>query len=242
MGISRRTGAEDASELAKRLAEIRGEVEALSNEVGDRRETIKAELRFLATQKQELEMEREREEMRLKELQAAKAKRVAQVVDDTNRDELLEPVMMRSADMITASIAKGLPFKKEERIQEIENLKRKRREKLIHSADAVARLWDRVEDEFRLASENGIYRQVVVVNGEEMLVDVARVGMVMLYYKTKDGDVGRAEKQDEGWTFVAITDPEDKKRVLGLFDAFKKQIRTGFFVLPTQLPMQGVMQ
>lgn len=231
--------ADSLDELAKRLAEIRQEVEALSNDITAAREDAKAELRSLAAQKQELQMEREREEMRLKQLQAAKAKRVAEVVDDSNRDELLEPVVLRSADAVAAAISASLPFKKEERLLEIDKLKRKRTEGLIRSADAAARLWDRVEDELRLAGENGIYRQVVKVGSEEMLVDVARVGMVMLFYKTKDGDVGRAEKQGNAWRFVPLSDPEDKKRVLELFDSFKKQIRTGFFILPATLSEYG---
>jgi hypothetical protein len=233
---ARTAGAGDASDLARSLAKIRQEVESLSSDVEAKRDDLKNQLRSLAAQKQELELEREREEMRLRQLRAAKAKRIEQVVDDTHRDALLEPVVMRSADIVEGDIRAGIPFKTEERAEEIEKIRRKRSEGLLKSADAVARLWDRVEDELRLAGENGIYRQVVTVNGEEMLVDVARIGMVMIFYKTKDGQVGKAVNKGGRWTWTPLTAPDDRKRVLALFDSFKKQIRTGFFVLPEALP------
>ena len=235
----RAVSAGDASELAKALAEIRQEVESLSSEVESKRDDLRNQLRSLASQKQELELEREREEMRLRQLRATKAKRVEEMVDDSSRDELLEPVVMRSADIIERHIGAGLPFKTDERLEEIRKIKRKRKEGLLKSADAVARLWDRVEDELRLAQENGIYRQVITVGNEEMLVDVARVGMVMIFYRTKDGQVGKAEQTDGVWKWTPLYDPEDRKRVYVLFDSFKKQIRTGFFVLPRALPEKG---
>lgn len=231
--------AQDASDLARALAKIRQEVEVLSSDVEAKRDDLKNQLRSLASQKQELEIDREREEMRLRQLRAAKAKRIEEMVDDSSRDELLEPVVMRSADIIENHIESGLPFKTDERVEEIKKIKRKRKEGLLKSADSVARLWDRVEDELRLSGENGIYRQVITIGNEEMLVDVARIGMVMIFYKTKDGQVGKAEKKNEKWEWTPLYDPEDRKRVYVLFDSFKKQIRTGFFVLPRALPEKG---
>jgi hypothetical protein len=58
----------------------------------------------------------------------------------------------------------------------------------------------------------------------------------MIFNKTKDGQVGKAEKKNGRWFWTPLHDPEDRKRVFVLFDSFKKQIRTGFFVLPEALP------
>lgn len=232
-------GAEDAEALAAALSKIRIETEALSQDVDSRREEMKNRLRQVAAQKAELEMELAREEMRLKQLRVEKAERVSEAADDTNRNALLEPVVMRSIDILKSVVATALPFKREERLEELDKIRQQRMDGLLSSADATARLWDRVEDELRLAGENGIYRQTVTVDGKEMLVDVARIGMVMLFYKTKDGRVGKAVRQGDSWTYAAIKDLEDKKKVEFLFDAFKKQIRTGFFELPEALRAAG---
>jgi len=77
---------------------------------------------------------------------------------------------------------------------------------------------------------------VVRVAGEELLVDVARVGMTMLYFRTKDGRFGRAIKGAQGWSYRLFERPEQREQVALLFDALKKRIRVGFFELPNALP------
>jgi hypothetical protein len=60
--------------------------------------------------------------------------------------------------------------------------------------------------------------------------------MVMLFFKTGDGRVGHAVREGSTWTARTLQDAEDRKRVLHLFDSFKKQIRTGYFEIPNALP------
>jgi len=227
--------AADPTKLAEELARLRTEVEELASDVESKKDELRGQIRSYATQKADLEMELGREEMRLKQLREAKTKRIERMTDDSQRNELLKPVVERSAEAVKARILSGLPFQREERAQAVNKIKRQNQDGLLRSADAVARLWDRVEDEFRLARENGIYRQVVNIGDEEMLVDVARIGMVMLFYKTKDGRVGKAIRQGDKWRFAGLPQKEDRDQIFTLFDSFKKQIRTGFFLLPGSL-------
>ncbi len=227
---------DDGESLAAALSKIRIEVEALSHDVESKKDEVKNRLRAISAQKAELEMELVREEMRLKQLKLEKADRTARLADDKNRDGLLEPVVVRSVEVIKKVISKGLPFKKEERLEELDKILERRATGLISSADAAARLWDRVEDELRLSGEMGIYKQTVTVDGKEMLVDVARIGMIMLYYRTKDGSSGRAVYDSGEWKYESLTDPKNSKRIDMLFDSFRKQIRSGFFELPAALP------
>ncbi len=227
--------AADPSKLAAELARLRTEVEELASDVESRKDEMRGQLRSYAAQKADLEMELQREEMRLRQIREAKAKRIERMDDDSQRNELLKPVIERSAEVVATQILAGMPFQKEERQAAVNKIKRQNQDGLLRSADAVARLWDRVEDEFRMARENGLYRQVITLGDEEMLVDVARVGMVMLFFKTKDGQVGKAVKQGGKWAFVSLPAKEDKEQVLNLFDSFKKQIRSGFFLLPGSL-------
>jgi hypothetical protein len=239
-GIPTAIYAANPTEFAAELARLRTEVEELSSDVESRKDELRGRLRSYVSQKTDLEMELAREEMRLKQLREAKAKRVERVADDTQRGELLRPVIERSVDALERSVASSLPFQKEERLAAMRKIHKQNHEGLLRSVDAVARLWDRVEDELRLSRENGLYRQVVALDGEELLVDVARIGMVMLYFKTKDGRVGKAVRQGDEWAFVRLTAKEDRDQVLQLFDSFKKQIRSGFFLLPGSLSQGGV--
>ena len=70
-----------------------------------------------------------------------------------------------------------------------------------------------------------------------VLSDVMRVGMMMLFFHTPDGAVGRAIRTQEGWKMLEwdAADSREKleiDRVVALRDALLKKIQSGFFVLP----------
>jgi len=42
-------------------------------------------------------------------------------------------------------------------------------------------------------------------------------------------------KAGGNWHYIEVISKEDKTEIASLFDAFKKQIRTGYFTLPNAL-------
>jgi hypothetical protein len=100
------------------------------------------------------------------------------------------------------------------------------------------RLWSFIADEMRLAEETGLYRQSVTIDGSEKLVDVARLGMMHLYFRTDDGRAGYAVRQDGNWQY-RYADGGDKDRINNLLSSLRKQVRTGYFELPNPVrPME----
>ncbi len=231
--------ATDHESMAKRMAKMRGDVEDLTADVDAAKEELTARLRSYSAQKADLEMEIQRAQMVLRQLGEAKEKRALEVGKDAKRDDAIRPAVLSSMGLIRNTSLAGLPFKLEERKADFDRLIRQMDEGILRPTDAVGRLWDRVEDELRLSRENGLYRQVIDLDGEEMLVDIARIGMMMMFYKTRDGRVGRTAGKRGSWKFVQIRHKEEKERVWSLFDSFKKQIRVGFFILPGALPSGG---
>lgn len=232
--------ADEASDLASKLSELRGDVESLSGELDLKKEDHKARMRSLASQKAELQMEIQREELRLKQLKVTKNKQKARVSENEDRKVALRPAIEEAIGILREAVEQGLPFKREERLAEIDALAKHLEEGTLSVPVVLSRLWSKVEDELRLARENGLYKQVVQVGGEEMLTDVARVGMVMLFFRTRDGEFGRAVRTDGGWEYKVFTREEDHEMVAALFDAFKKHIRVGYFELPADLPPEVV--
>lgn len=226
--------------MAEQIAELRTDVEDLAAEIEAKKEDQRGRLRSYAAQKADLEMEIQRAEMNLKQLRDAKARRIEEVERDERRDELFEPVVLKMIARIKSTVLAGLPFQLEQRAEDLDELERRIDEGLIKSTEGVARLWDRVEDELRLSRENGIYKQVISVGENDLLAEVARVGMVMLYFKTRDGRFGHTVREDDGgWRYETISSEEGEKQISNLFDSFKKQIRAGFFLLPNALPRGG---
>jgi hypothetical protein len=234
---SSKGGRRSAKNLATELARLRAEVEELSDRVETKKSEVKAKLQSFARQKSELEMQVRREEVRVAQLKKRHAERKAKVAARKKEAKLFEPVVEQGAELLIEAIRRGLPFKTRDRIDEVERVVEQMKQDLLTPAVAVARLWERVEDELRLARENGIYSQVIPFAGSEQLVDVARLGMVLMYFRTRDGRYGMVERnrKKDGWRYRLLADREKWQPVAALFDALKKQIRAGFFVLPNAL-------
>ena len=73
------------------------------------------------------------------------------------------------------------------------------------------------------------------MDGEETLVDVARLGMIAMYYRTPEGTYGQAIPDGDSWSWSPVTGSEDAMQVADLFDALSQGIRVGAFTLPNPL-------
>jgi F0F1-type ATP synthase membrane subunit b/b' len=231
------TGAAGGSitNLATRVASLRGEVDSLAAELETRKEEQRAQLRSLAEQRADLELQLRREELRGEQLQAARERQREEIGDKLDLDEDLRPILARALDDLEQTIRVGLPFRTGDRLADLEKLRNQVQSGLVRPQDATYRLWQMFEDELRLRRESGLYRQTILLDGRESLVDVARIGMVALYFCTSDERFGRAVRAENGWTFELLTDSESRRQLRELFDAFKKQIRVGAFELPNGL-------
>lgn len=225
--------------LAAELARLRSEVETLSTDLETRKADHRARLRSLSTQKAELEVQAKREQVRLEQLRKRQRELQQAVARRSRTQEELKPLVTRAVERLEQAVRAGLPFKLRDRAKELNGIERQMLSGLLAPADAVARLWGRVEDELRLGGESGIYSQVIELDGREQLVEVARIGMVAMYFRTGDDRYGAARRLGGRWRYEVYADKRDRMRVAALFDAFKKQVRTGYFELPNALPQEA---
>ncbi len=237
-------GAQPTYRLAKDLVRLRSDVEQLSSKLELKKEDLRTRLRLLAQQKAELEMELQRETLKLKQLEQEKAKQQQRVAAVQKSGKEHKPAVIQGSELIKSTIQTNLPFRTEDRQADLERLVDQLNGGLLSAEAAVGRLWSFIEDELRMGRESGIYQQVVTLGGKRVYADVLRIGMVMLFFKTRDDVIGRAVRRKSGWAFVPYdgTDEHDRrsrKLVLELFDSFKKQIRSGFFELPNALAKGG---
>jgi hypothetical protein len=222
----------DVDAFAERLATLRAEVEELSSQVERKKETRRSRLRSLNNQKADLEFQLQREERRIAQLRARADRQREALADQNVSADELAPAVEDSMTMVRERIRRGLPFKRAERLQAVDDLERRLRQGTLSPQKASVRLWSLVEDELRLTRENGLYRQVIRLGGEEMLVEVARLGMVAMYFRADDGRVGHVRRTGDEWQWIELADQDQHRRVDTLFETMRKQIRTGFFELP----------
>lgn len=229
--------ADEIGTMAKRLAELRGQVESMSDELSARKNELQEQLRSYARQKAEIELEIQRDDTRLAKTRQAVAQKQAEVEALKSQNQALGPTFDKQVGAVRAYVAQSLPFRTKERLAELDKLSEQVKSGLLTPPRALNRLWGFMEDELRMTRESGLFSQPVIVEGKEQLADVVRLGMVMLYYRTPDEKFGSTVRDNNGaWQFRTIEGDAERKQVRTLFDTFKKQIRTGYFELPSALP------
>ncbi|MCB9727534.1 MAG: DUF3450 family protein [Deltaproteobacteria bacterium] len=235
-GLAPTSRAADATSLAAELARLRAEVETLSGSIQTELDERRMRLRGLQAQRTELDLELQRESMRLTQVkQRIEAQRVA-VAQAKAAREAVGPAIGRALTTVRQAVATGLPYRVAEREAELTTLQERLDEGLLTPGAVLARLWERVEDELRLARTSGLDRQVLAVDGTESLADVIHVGMVMLYFRLADGRFGRVVREGLGWRNEVLGGERERAELAVLFDAFDKRIRSGWFELPSALP------
>ena len=125
-----------------------------------------------------------------------------------------------------------MPFKVEERLAEVEEIRTQVETGALQANRAANRLWGFFEDEIRLTRENGIYSQTIELDGQRMLADVAKIGSMMMFFRTQDQRYGHVARNGGAWQYRVIDDADGIAATQVLFDSLQKQIRQGYFELP----------
>lgn len=222
--------------LAKSLAKIRGEVETLQTQLDVEKEKHTSRMSALNSQLADLSVEERRQKLSLEKLQNSIDKMTATAKKAEQSGETLKPVLLAILDDYKRYVQSGFPFKMQDRLKAIEDLENNVANQLIDPNKAINHAWSLIEDEIRLSKENGIYQQTILLDGENVLVDIAKLGTVFLFFQTRDNRSGMAKRSaDGGWKFEILENTTEIEHVRVLFDSLKKQIRQGYFEIPNPL-------
>lgn len=233
LAVPRADGATETTDTrAAELAHLRREVETRSTDLALRKEDLRTRLKANEAQRLEIDVQIRREELRLAQVENEAAARRAELLAHANVGSAVGVDLRAAIEKIRSEVQAGLPFHQQERLRELDAIDNQLDQGLITPEAGTARLWAFCEDELRLAKENGLDRQTVPLADGEVLADVARLGMVALYFRSDGGVVGQAVKKDNGWTWVVLQNRDDVLGVSRLFDKMQHGVRTGAFVLP----------
>ena len=221
--------------MAQSLMKLRSEVVNLDVQIEDEKDEYKSNMKSLVMQKNELETQVAREELSYKRLTSDLEKIKKQIEEQSKNSDGLKPIVFEALSQIEAQITKAIPFKVKDRLVDINRIKDQLQNALITPQKALVQVWNSYSDMLRMSKENALFKQTIVLDGKERLVQVARVGSVMMFFKTPDERVGYVKKESNTYVYKESDNKEEKDQILALFDAFKKQIRSGFFTLPNAL-------
>ncbi len=208
-----------AETAAEKVARLRTNVDELSHRVDAERRRSQDALSALRAERAELERQLRLEEVRAATLAQVEAEHRARADGLEGKSlERLTPVRQAVA-AAKAYVKRTLPFKQRERLRRLERIESDLAASHPDPSNALARLWRFVEEEEALAREVGLFQQPVSVGGQRQLVDVARVGMALLYIRTADERHGQARRTADGWTFELVTDPVGERAIAAVFAA-----------------------
>src|SRR6056297_711707 len=223
---------DDLDALAEELVELRGQVESLNTELNRMQEQHRSEMNSLAAQKGDLEATRRREELRIRQLEQDLSENRERARRAGVAGEELTPVAAEIIAELSAKIDAGFPFKQGDRREALDEIAAQLESGALEPPRVINRLWRFYEDELRLTRDNGLYSQVIPLGGDRVLADIAKVGAVAMYFQTRDGRSGYVTEQRGEWNFTLAESGDARNRIAALFDSLRKQIRTGYFVLP----------
>lgn len=232
--------ADDVEELAKKLIELRGSVEQLNAELEQNKAITASRMESLAIRKNDLDLQIQKEQFRLKQIEQSIQKKKDFLGKHSASAQTLVPLAQNIIEELTKYIKVSLPFRKEERLAELNKLANAVNDNTLTAQKALTRLWSFVEDEFRLTKESGLYQHTITLGDKEVLAEVARIGMVMMFFRTDSGITGWIEKRDKQWIYVTATNSDQVEAIIYLFESFKKQIRQGYFTVPNALVSREV--
>jgi hypothetical protein len=150
----------------------------------------------------------------------------------------LKPIVNQALDTLEKEIKAGIPFKIEERVAGLQQIKADLKNGNISQEKALALTWASYDDALRLTKEIGQFKQEITLDGKATMAKIAKVGSVMMFFATPDDRVGYVKQDADKYSYV-VADGTQRDQIIDLFDALQKQIRTGYFTLPNALLLRG---
>jgi len=218
--------------MVESLMKLRAEVEALHSEIEYEEEGYRTSMKSLALQKNDFEAQINRQETQLKKIDQEIVQIQELIKKRSAKTEGLKETAVAAIDALEKLIAGGIPFKTQLRLNDLKEIKSNLEANLMTPEQALSRVWGSYDDMLRMSSENGLFKQQITLAGEPKLAEVVKLGTVMLFFKTPTGEVGYAKKEGERFVYVTELDEVKQDQIFLLFDAMKKQIRTGYFTIP----------
>jgi len=228
--------------LVQNIIELRGDLEGLDATIQRLESAHEARMSSLAQREGELAAQTERQDLIMEQMERKLADLRGQSDKAGVAAEQLTPVLKAAIDDMREYVKTSLPFKRSERLAVLDDIQAQLERGMLKAPRLANRLWSFYSDELRLTGDSAVYRQPIVIQGQERLVDVARLGMMSLYFRGDDGRFGYATRAGNDWIYRYLGDGAPADEVAALFGALRKQLDTGFYRLPYPIGARSFQQ
>lgn len=228
--------------LVQNIIKLRGDLEGLDARIQRLESEHEARMSSLAQREGELAAQTERQELNMKQLERKLVDLRGQSDKAGVAARQLTPALKAAIDGVRQYVQTSLPFKRSERLAVLDDMLAQLDRGTLKAPRLANRLWSFYSDELRLTGDSAVYRQPIVIQGQERLVDVARLGMMSLYFRGDDGRFGYAARAGDDWIYRYLSAGAPTDEVAALFGALRKQLDTGFYRLPYPIAARSLQQ
>lgn len=229
-----------ANELVNKIMSLREEVQLISDEITSLNDELRTKAQSLAIEKGEVLAKKNL----LLEEQKILNKTLKEKMEISGKgpEEILGlgSMVKESLEELLVYIKNAVPFKLEEREKSVKDLLSKYEEGGLEQEKFLEKYWSLLQDELRLSSDVELQQQMIEIHGKKKFVEVVRVGMTSLFFRSLDGEIGHAVNEDNKWVFKSFDSSRNKNEVLKLFNAKKKLIEGEVFKLPIYAEKQNI--
>ena len=225
--------------LVNSIINLRGDVENLYTSIKENKQRYNATMKSLSMQVTDSQAQINRKTTSMKLAQHELEKIKQKIKQTSSGDTQIKPLVIDALALLESSINEGIPFMVKERVADLKKIKSDLEENLITNEKALSLAWASYDDTIRVTKEIGLFKQQINFKGQDVQVRIAKLGSVAMFFSTPSNEVGFVVNNAGEYEYKHITNPEDIKKIVALFDALQKQIRTGYFELPNALVLQG---
>ncbi len=192
----------DAAEIAR----LRTEVDELAADLETERVAARDELASLRSERAELQRQVRAAKARKSALETLSDEAVAEAQAQDAQTRRWDAPTREAIAAARAYVERSLPFAPEARLAALDRIERDLSTAQPDHARAVERLWRFLEEEEAMGREVAVGQQVIAIEGEPQIVDVIRLSMALLYFRTQDGRYGWVRPAGADWRQEMLTD------------------------------------
>ncbi|MEM6991683.1 MAG: DUF3450 family protein [Myxococcota bacterium] len=227
----------DAAEIAR----LRTAVDELAADLETERVAARDELASLRSERAELQRQVRAAQARKSALQTLSEEAVAQAEAQDAQTRQWDAPTREAIAAARTYVERSLPFARKARLAALDRIERDLSAAQPDHARAVERLWRFLEEEEAMGREVSVGQQVLELDGEPQIVDVIRLSMALLYFRTQDGRYGWVFPAEEGWRQALLTDVRLTEIIERRFEAAEASqlLGPGELLLPRQIVDAG---
>lgn len=220
------------NEMGAKLISLRAEVEENGQRLQEVQRESSGKLDVYIQRRTELETQVSKAGLRTLQLQEKRKQLLKNAGSPTkaNASEFTE--LLTWAGDLEKSVRESLPFRRTERLQVLAALTDRIKTQRESSVSLAGELWVLTEKEFKLSADNEYLIGKIELDGIVQEAEIARIGMVQMMFKTADGKLGYAARQDNGWKLVTANTTEVNDAISRTLGKFKNRQSSGWFEVP----------